>query len=874
MRKLLPLCLLFPLATAALAQQPDTLTLRRSPVMAPAADSVVRIADPALITITRNTPPSFLPLQEQLRQVAGVQATPYSGAPGAQVAVRIRGAGSLSYNAQPLYVVDGVPVFQNTFAAGVKDRGFGFVPAETTELDTNPVLSIPTEDIERVEVLKGAFETAQYGSQGINGVIRITTRRGPAGPPRLRYAGYGGVQQARYRYHLLDARQYAALANEADYNDGAPPRYSPAQVAALGRGTDWQSELLRTAAVQEHHLGLEGGTATTRYYAGADYLGQQGIVLNSDLRRYALRASVDQQVGPRLRLAFSGGLSETRQHVPDYYVVRNALLELPTRTMQDTTGQYHTPNPVRQAREQYQTPRQRRLLAQLRAQYRLAPGLTLDLLTGLERATLRSESYTPYFNATFPGGQTSDLASTYRQWVANPALRYARTSTTQRHAVTASVEAISQQREFTKQTRSFSGSIPPSLLPGSYYLEKNTVSQFRLAAGYTFAERYQLQGSLRRDGSSTFPVNRWQWLPGAQATWHAGKEVFLRDKQWLSQLDAWVGGDYTSGAGNVGRNYYLVSVPNLGNLNQKIPVFVPEPTRQLDAGLTLAAWQHRLRLTVQGYARRTNTDSRPVGNSTSTIRNEGLELSVAGQWRLGPVRGNTALAAAANRNRYQWDFPGAPRFTTLYQQRFTGQPLSDFYGPRYLGVDAAGLPRFADNNQDGRLDYEDNQSLGGGLPRQLLTLTQQLNYQRLTLDVQADGMFGYQVQNPLLAQLDVPTGYSNATDRVLDRWTPANPATAVPRASGLLRFPDDSSYSLQSGNHVRLTAVTLNYKVWERPARSVSVWLAGYNLLVLSHYRGYDPNVSSAGSDSQQASLDAGAYPVTRTVLLGLRAAF
>ena len=885
MRKRLPFYLLLPLATSAFAQQPDTLAPSRAAVQIPATDSLKLInlgsefngfIDKAPgVHITRSTNFSaFLPLQEQLRQVAGVQATPYSGAPGAQVAVRIRGAASLSSNAQPLYVVDGVPVFQNTFKSAVKDQGFSFVPAEVTELDNNPLLSIPTEDIEQVEVLKGAFETAQYGAQGINGVIRITTRRGQAGPPRLRYAGYGGVQRARSRYDLLDAQQYAELANDADRNDGAPPRYSPAQVAAFGRGTDWQRELLRTAAVQEHHLGLEGGTASTRYYIGANYLGQRGVVLNSDLRRYALRANVGQQVGPRLHLALGGSLSETRQHVPFYHVLSDALLMLPTLAAQDAPTQPYSDNPIREAEEYYQTPRQRRLLAQLDAQYRLATGLTLDLRGNLERAALRSDSYTAPLRTSLPGSRTSDLASTYQQWVANPALRYARTSETQRHAVTASLEAIRQWRKSTEQARSFLGGTPPPFFSGNYYLEENTILQFRLAAGYTFAERYQLQGSLRRDGSSTFaPAERWQWLPAAQATWHAGQEAFLRDKQWLNQLDAWVGWGNTSGAGNVGRNYYSILVAGGDNLNQTLRVFVPEPTRQLDVGLTLGAWHQRVSLTVQGYARRTNSDSRFIGTPSSNVRNEGLELSVASRWQVRQLRSRTALAAAANRNRYQWDLPNAPRFVTPYQQRFTGQPLSDFYSPRYLGVDAAGRPRFADDNQQGPATYDDWQSLGSGLPRQLLTLTQQLQYQRLTLDVQADGMFGYRMQNTLLARLDAPSGYDNGTSRLLDRWTPTNPATDVPRASGLLRFPDNSSYALQSGNHARLTAVTLNYKVWERDTRNVSVWLAGYNLLVLSHYRGYDPNVSSAGSDNQQAGLDAGAYPVARTFLMGLRAA-
>jgi len=134
-----------------------------------------------------------LTIQPALSRVAGVQATPYSGAPGALNVVRIRGASSLAGNPQPLYVLDGVPVFQNMGAAqgslGAAGQAF-----ESGQLELNPLLSLPPEDIESVTILKGPFATAAYGAQSQYGVISITTKMGTLKQkPRVSYASYGGV---------------------------------------------------------------------------------------------------------------------------------------------------------------------------------------------------------------------------------------------------------------------------------------------------------------------------------------------------------------------------------------------------------------------------------------------------------------------------------------------------------------------------------------------------------------------------------------------------------------------------------------------------------------------------------------------------------
>ncbi|SET92252.1 SusC/RagA family TonB-linked outer membrane protein [Hymenobacter actinosclerus] len=900
MVRLLPLSFLLPLTLPALAQQADTVRLpdvciEKSLIL---DQTIYKSCWPLGQTplLDNQCPehyiPSLLPLQEQLRQVAGVQATPYSGAPGTGEVVRIRGAASIDSHVQPLYVVDGVPMFQYRFSS--------FMPQEANspyssdfnfEAGSNPLLSIPVADVEQVQVLKGAYETGQYGFLGQNGVILITTKRGKAGQaPRVHYAGYGGVQQARHRYDLLGARELAEVHNEANRNNGYDPEYSPAQLAAFGRGTDWQSELLRTAAIQEHHLSTDGsfGTADTqfgtRYYLGADYLRQTGIVLNSSLQRYALRFNLDQQLGRRAH--FSAGLSygETQERRLAQTGLQQAmpvaLYYLPMIPVYAPNGDYATdydnPNPVQRARQNYATPRNRRLLARGQMQFELLTGLKLDLRVSLERDALQASEYEGprVVSSTAPtdGQEIRQREATYRQRLLNPALRFDRTFGG-KHAVQASIEAAHWQRDESRSVLTFGrGGLPPFNVPPGRndfgYSSYETSQQYQAITarvGYTYAGRYAVAASWQRNATPLLGGSEAsQYLPAAQLSWHAGEEAWLKDRGIISRLDARVGWGVTSNRGNFAGSHGF-NQPLGGNLGSYF-LFLDELTTQYDAGLDVGLWQNRLTLSAALYRRETDIRLGIGSPDESELLNRGLETTVAASWQAGKLSGTSSLAASFNHNRYQRPadapiqiFVPGPNFVLI-----SDQPVSTFYGSRYLGPDASGDPQFASQNRE---------ALGSGLPRQLLSLSQTARYGRLSLQFQVDGMFGYQVYDPNLALLDVPTGYFNASTRVRNRWTPTNTNTQVPRAgASYTRFGQVSNYTLQSGNHLRLSALTLAADVWKHGARNAAVFVSGTNLLVISKYRGFDPNVSGGEADPRQAGLDRGYYPTARTVAVGVRA--
>ncbi|AYA37689.1 hypothetical protein D3Y59_11905 [Hymenobacter oligotrophus] len=393
-------------------------------------------------------------------------------------------------------------------------------------------------------------------------------------------------------------------------------------------------------------------------------------------------------------------------------------------------------------------------------------------------------------------------------------------------------------------------------------------------AGYTYRNRYALEGSLRFDSGRVphaLPVSQSVVNPALQATWHAGNETFLATRGWLSQLDVWAGVGATS---NLGRQYeqsYLRYSTPTANGYSDLRIINSSHTLQHDAGLR-AAWRRWLTLEASVYQRRT-TETPIKGlmsrNFPATeVTNQGLEASLSATWPGHKLTGRTTLAAAFQKNRFR--VPENLLYRANEQQwLINGQPMSAFYGYRYLGPDAAtGAPTYL-STANNSLAYE---VLGSGLPRQLFNLTQEVAYGRWQLQLQADAMGGYQVYNQALHKLDSPDGFVfNGSRRMLMRWTPNNRSTDVPAANtSMLRT--FSSYQLQPGDHARLTALILRYKAWSKAEREITVWAGGHNLLVLSRYRGFDPNVSSGGSAGTQAGLDLGAYPVPRTVVLGVQA--
>ncbi|MBA2330742.1 MAG: SusC/RagA family TonB-linked outer membrane protein, partial [Flavisolibacter sp.] len=239
-------------------------------------------------------------------RVSGVQITSVDGTPGAQVAVRVRGVGTVG-NTQPLFVIDGIPV----------GNGSGGDPVNGGR-NTNPLASLNPSDIENISVLKDASSAAIYGMRAANGVVLITTKRGKSGRPRITLDAFQGMQQFPKNLKVNNTQQYVELAQEAITNRNIQDNLSPGQTgfrvlhpdllagsptSVLGINTDWEAASInKNAPIANYNVGVSGGTDFANYFFSMGYFNQEAITRGWDLERYTFRANSDYKIGNRFKI--------------------------------------------------------------------------------------------------------------------------------------------------------------------------------------------------------------------------------------------------------------------------------------------------------------------------------------------------------------------------------------------------------------------------------------------------------------------------------------------------------------------------------------------------------------------------------------------
>ena len=245
----------------------------------------------------------------------GLQVSQNSGAPGSGLLVRVRGTGTVN-NSEPLYVVDGNP-------------------------NVNP-LDLSPDQIESIQVLKSASAAAIYGAQGANGVVLITTKQGRAGKAQLDINFSQGLQQVQKYFPVTNATQYAILYNEGLKNAGQAPLYPDPE--SLGKGTDWQKEIFRTAPMTDVSIGASGGNETSRFFFSAGYTNQEGIIKKSSFDRISLRVNSSHTINKVIKVGQNLSASLARySNISEFgYGVLNGTLtanpEIPVKNPDGTWG--------------------------------------------------------------------------------------------------------------------------------------------------------------------------------------------------------------------------------------------------------------------------------------------------------------------------------------------------------------------------------------------------------------------------------------------------------------------------------------------------------------------------------------------------------
>jgi TonB-linked SusC/RagA family outer membrane protein len=474
-------------------------------------------------------------------RAAGVQVTQTSQKPGGEVSVRIRGGNSLQGGNEPLYVIDGFPIYN----------------------ESGP--SINPNDIASIEILKDASATSIYGSRGANGVVLITTKKGRAGKAIINFETYYGIQQVSKMLPLLNAKEYAGLFNEAYINDGKPAVYRQSYIDSLGEGTNWQKEIFRSATIQNYQLSFAGGSDKTQYSISANYFNQAGVIINSDYKRASLRINLDTKVTDKFKVGTNIAITRSNENgvLTDVEggrngsVVNAALVMNPILPVYNGDGSFVLENdagtivgnPVASAKEIKNIYATLRLLANVFGEY----AFTKDFTGRISLGTNINNSGRDYYasrNTVLGASQNgvgSISSSRNEQWLNENTLSYNK-NFNERNKLNVLLGFTMQgakNQSFSASSQNFTndilqennlGSASQANLPTSGANSWELLSYLGRVT-YNFSEKYLLTATARVDGSSRFGEgNKYGFFPSAAFAWRIIEENFLKNSKFLSDL--------------------------------------------------------------------------------------------------------------------------------------------------------------------------------------------------------------------------------------------------------------------------------------------------------------------------------------------------
>ena len=449
-----------------------------------------------------------------------------SGSPGTAPVVRIRGLATVGDN-NPLYVIDGVI--------------------------TGSLAGISPSDIESINILKDASTTAIYGSQGSNGVVMVTTKKGTRGKSTISFNAYTGFQTIKKRYDVLNVDQYLQYANDAW---GIVPS-SPA--ASAGVETDWQDEIFQTGLMQNYELSLSGGNENANYRFSGGVLDQDGAVLTTDFKRYSFRANSQFRTGKfefgeTMAVAFNNQTPEINNGGRS--IIEHAIKSAPYLPVYnpDNLGGFQGPtnpldgqdaeNPVRILKLGNRINKTTAITGSIYGQFEIFEGLKLKSQVGLDYFTFNNNRFLPSYDDDSNGSQTHSQAfatitknsGTGTTIIYTNSLNYEKTFADV-HNFDFLLLAEKYENRFTSLNSSSRNAITNEVqqhTTDTPVITTNENETFRIGylgrLNYNYDDKYILALSLRRDASSRFGSNnRWGWFPSVALGWNIAKESFLED---------------------------------------------------------------------------------------------------------------------------------------------------------------------------------------------------------------------------------------------------------------------------------------------------------------------------------------------------------
>jgi len=850
-----------------------------------------------------------------------------SGDPNRRAAIVLRGVSTVNSPGGPFFVIDGVPGADISLVA--------------------------PDDVASIDVLKDAAATAIYGNRAAAGVIMVTTKKGRKGQSQVAYSGFAGIEKVSNKLNLMDADQHRAYIKSQGLS------YSP--LDDLNANTDWMSAVLRDQAVSHNHnISMSGGGDHGSYAASVNYVNKEGIMVRSKQERMIARLSIEQ-LALNDKVKFNVNVTNSRTK-SDFVPLQNTVLEqvsshLPVSPVFNangkwfenfnTTGYYNPVGLIDNAVDEAST---NNLIASLNTEIKLPFGFTYNLLLSHQNLSSTGQQfYNSYYGnygssqfytnpdpgygvgASLVGNLFGTNGSAYKNAYQTKQNNLETYLTWNRKFGAHSINAVAGYSYISTVSgdgiESSSSNFPTDFISfnnlslGNPYAltnfrinlaggvsEKRLISDFA-RLNYNFSDKYLIQGSIRRDGSSVFGANyQWGYFPSVGVAWRIDQEGFMENQQIFSDLKFRASYGVTGNSEGIGPfnaklvygitgTYYNNGTQDnsYGPLQGANPDLRWERTSTSNLGLDFTLMKGVISGSIDVYEKltkdmlfqyRVSPALVPGGSiwaNGGSISNRGIELTL----NATPVRSQdflwtTSFNLAHNKNEITsltnpytggdsilYVSPrGAGQTGASLQILKVGKPIGQFFSFDYQGKNQAGLSQF--RKKDGTittapLNGTDYFYVGNAQPKILAGWSNTVKYKRFDVNVFFRGVFGNKIFNASRANLSYTP---NAATSNLSSYVTADDKVSDARNSFF------STRYIESGNYIRLDNATIGYDINAKikGVKSIRVYLTGENLLTITNYTGIDPEINQGGVAPGVDNNNF--YPKTRVIMIGLNASF
>ncbi|WP_282081059.1 SusC/RagA family TonB-linked outer membrane protein [Aquimarina algiphila] len=864
-------------------------------------------------------------------QVAGVNITSESGAPGSNSTIAIRGI-STNGDSRPLILVD------------------GNVIEDLSVINPN--------DIESINVLKDAT-AGIYGVRAANGVILITTKTGRKNQElKFEFDSYTGFQETTRKIPVLNATEYGAIVNEAFAAGGNTPPFS--NLSNLGEGTDWQDEIFRTAVISNVNFNASGGGENSTYSAGTSYLTQDGIVGRNEanFNRFTGRINYNLEFLKNFKLSTSAIYTKTNRKALSENalgsVLFNALNMAPNLTVRDGNGDFtlaeglgnEVINPVAQIANNFNTTRVNKISGVIGLSYNFLKNFKAESRFQFNYSEVSEKRFSPevfygsgkVFNVD--RSSVTEDEDIFRDFTWDNFITYDKTFLEDHNMkILLGMSVFKTTGNFTSLTgfdipdNSFfnanisqASDVVDNFVNGGDTFDARLLSYFSRLQ-YDFKGKYLLSAVIRRDGSTKFgPENKFGYFPSASLGWVISDESFLENNTWLDFLKlrasyGIIGNDRIAdfrfistldGEGTYVINDELVFGEAIGALSN--PEIKWEKQKTLDVGLDTRFWKNKIDITFDYFKKRTEDllvvspvsgilgasapGSEPPVINAGIVENQGFEFRISYNDKLSDnfrfdisynfttLQNEVIFVDSQNGFIPGGSFGVGQDFPARME---VGKPIGYFYGLQTNGIfqnqaevdahatqpnAAPGDLRYVDVNEDGQINSDDRTDIGDPIPDVTMGINIGFNYKNFDFSSYAFASLG----NDIVRNYERDQPLTNRRNGFLDRWTGEGTTNTFPRVNtGANSNTLFSSFYVEDGSYLRIQNIQFGYTFTDEVMDAIGVdklriYTSINNLYTFTEYKGFDPSASSG--EPIGGGIDQGFYPVPRTYLLGVNLKF